>query len=359
MIATSIPDISTTTLATNSPDILDYALSHGFGNLHLKVDKQTGMQAIIAIHNTHRGPALGGCRFIEYANCTAAMLDAMRLARGMSYKAALANLPLGGGKAVIIKPSQEFDRKAYFSCFGRFVHQLNGQYITALDSGTELTDMDVIHQHTPFVASLTRYNGDPAPFTAQGVFVGIKAAIAYKLQRRSLKGLHVAIQGLGHVGLLVARFLHQEGAILTVADIDTLKEKQVADELGATLVATDEIHKVPCEVFSPCALGAVLNDDTLKELQTSIIAGAANNQLAHSYHGQILHDNNILYAPDYVINAGGLIFAASKYLNIPAAEVTQKIEYIGQALTDIFKHSQQQNLPTNLIADNLAQAKLA
>jgi leucine dehydrogenase len=340
-------------------DFLDYALSHGFGDLHFKVDPETGMKAIIAIHSTKLGPALGGCRFIEYPDTQAALRDAMRLARGMSYKAALVNLPLGGGKSVIMKPKGSFNRNAYMHRFGQFVQEMNGRYITALDSGTLLEDMDIIAEHTPHVASLSKYNGDPSPYTAQGVLRGIQAAVAAKLGKDSMQGLHVAIQGLGHVGYHLATELHELGAKLTVADISAAAVDQAVRELGATAVSTENIHKVPCDVFSPCALGAIINDFTIGQLQTSIVAGAANNQLAHSFHGRTLHEKGILFAPDYVINAGGLIFAAAKYLHTPDQKANEQIDSIYNTLGEIFQRSAKENLPTSEIADTLAQERLA
>lgn len=340
-------------------DFLEYALTHGFGDLHFKVDPETGMKAMIAIHSTKLGPALGGCRFIEYPDTAAALKDAMRLARGMSYKAASVNLPLGGGKSVIMKPKGPFDRTAYMRLFGRFINELNGRYITALDSGTLLNDMDIIAEHTDYVASLTKHNGDPSPSTAKGVLKGIQAAVAFKLGKDSLQGIHVAIQGLGHVGYLLARHLHDLGATLTVADISPAAVERAVNEFGAKSVSTEEIHKVRCDVFAPCALGAIINDLTLPQLQTTIIAGAANNQLAHTYHGQKLHDKGILFAADYVINAGGLIFAASKYLHTPEEKVNDQIDGIYTSLIEIFTRSAKDNLPASQIADTLAQEKLA
>ncbi|EHL31267.1 Leu/Phe/Val dehydrogenase [Legionella drancourtii] len=339
-------------------DFLEYALAHGFGDLHFKVDPATGMKAIIAIHNTKLGPALGGCRFIEYPSTAAALKDAMRLARGMSYKAASVNLPLGGGKAVIIKPKGSFDRAGYMHQFGKFINELNGRYITALDSGTLLSDMDIIGEHTPYVASLSKHHGDPSPSTAKGILRGIQAAVAFKLNKDNLNGVHVAIQGLGHVGYALAKHLHDLGAKLTVADISPAAVEQAVKEFGAKPVSTDQIHKVPCDVFAPCALGAIINDITIPQLQTTIIAGAANNQLAHSYHGKVLHDKGILFAADYVINAGGLIFAASKYLHTPESQINEQIDHIYTHLLEIFSRSAKDNLPTNEIADALAQEKL-
>ncbi|OGV51694.1 MAG: amino acid dehydrogenase [Legionellales bacterium RIFCSPHIGHO2_12_FULL_42_9] len=343
---------------SNQDDFLDYALSHDFGELHFKVDKASGMKAIIAIHNTKLGPALGGCRFIEYPSTADAINDVMRLARGMSYKAASVNLPFGGGKSVIIKPKGPYDRTLYLDTFGKFVNDLGGRYITALDSGTELSDMDIIAQHTPYVASLSSYNGDPSPYTAKGILRGIEASVKFKLGKDKLKDLRIAIQGLGHVGYLLAKHLHEQGAQLTVSDVNSARTELAHNELGATVVPTTVIHKTPCDVFSPCALGGIINDKTINELQTPIVAGAANNQLAHTYHGQLLHDKGILYATDYVINAGGLIFAAGKYLETPEAVVTQQIDGITAILLEIFTKSKQENRPTSEIADHLAQEKL-
>lgn len=355
----SVDNIKNNNHAIAEEDFLDYALAHGFGDLHFKVDPETGMRAMIAIHSTKLGPALGGCRFIEYTNTAAALKDAMRLARGMSFKAASVNLPLGGGKSVIMKPKGSFDRNGYMHAFGKFVNELNGRYITALDSGTVLSDMDIIAEHTDHVASLSKYNGDPSPSTAKGVLRGIQAAVAFKLGKDNLKGVHVAIQGLGHVGYLLAKHLHELGATLTVADISPAAVELAVKEFGAKAVDTDLIHKVPCDVFAPCALGAIINDITLPQLQTTIIAGAANNQLAHTFHGQKLHDKGILFAADYVINAGGLIFAASKYLHTPEAQVSNQIDGIFTSLTEIFTRSVKDNLPASQIADTLAQEKLA
>lgn len=357
-----LSDTEMNTLSDNSKqadDFLEYALAHGFGDIHFKVDENTGLKAIIAIHSTKLGPALGGCRFIEYPNTLAAIKDAMRLAQGMSYKAASVNLPLGGGKSVIIKPKGSFDRTQYMKSFAQFVHDLNGRYITALDSGTELSDMDTIATITPYVASLSRYNGDPSPYTARGILRGIEAACAFKLKKDALQGLHVAIQGLGHVGFNLAKLLHEAGACLTVSDINPDRVQKAVVELGATTIANNQIHKVACDVFAPCAMGAVINDVTLNEFQTSIIAGAANNQLAHSYHGKHLHEKGILYATDYVINSGGLIFAASKYLNTPEHDMEKHIDEIYLTLMEIFTRSTKENVPPSEIADRLAQEKLA
>lgn len=267
--------------------------------------------------------------------------------------------PWGGGKSVIIQPPQPFNRIAYMHAFGKFVDELNGRYITALDSGTHLSDMDIINQHTPHVASLSSHNGDPSPFTAHGVVRGIQAAVLFKLGKASLEGLHIAIQGLGHVGSLVATQLHDLGATLTVADIVPEQVKAIEKSCHAHVVSSDVIHKVPCDVFSPCALGGIINDKTITELQTTIIAGAANNQLAHTYHGKHLFDKGILYTPDYVINSGGLIFAASQYLHVTQPQMAEQIDNIKHTLLDIFERSIQENRSVNEISDTMAQEILA
>jgi leucine dehydrogenase len=340
-------------------EFLDYALEQRFGEMHFKVCPKTGMKAIIAIHSTKLGPALGGCRFIEYPNNAAAIKDAMRLAVGMSYKAALINLPLGGGKAVLIKPKGPFDRQAYMRDFGRFIHELNGRYITALDSGTTLNDMDLIAEETSYIASLSKHNGDPSPSTAKGVWEGIKAAVAFQLGRDDLSGLHIAVQGIGHVGYPLLKLLHESGARLTVADVVPQAVEGAVKEFGAKAVSSERIHQVPCDVFAPCALGAVLNEHSIPQLQTSIVAGAANNQLAQPSDAHLLQERGILYAPDFVINAGGLVYAASKYLHTSQEQVERQIKGIFDSLTQIFTRAAQEHSSPSDVADALAQEKLA
>jgi leucine dehydrogenase len=340
-------------------DVLDYAEAHGFGDIHIKFDPKTGMRAIIAIHSTKLGPALGGCRFIQYPNSNTALYDAMRLARGMSYKAASVGLPLGGGKAVILQPSTSYDRTAYLKSFGEFVDSLGGRYITAMDSGTELSDMDIIQEKTPYVATCSSLKGDPAPSTVKGVLYGIQAAAAFKWNNPELKNLHIAIQGLGHVGYGLALQLHQMGVKLTVADINPDAVARAEKAFNATSVPTENIHQVDCDLFAPCALGGILDDTRIQQLKATVVAGGANNQLAHTYHGQMLHDLGILYAPDYVINAGGLIFAADNYLDNIGKPLPQQLKQIDTSLTEIFERSAHENIPTSTIADTMAQEKLA
>lgn len=329
--------------------------TNGLERLHLASDPETGLQAIIAIHSTARGPAIGGCRFIHYDSDQDALVDAARLARGMSYKAALAGLPHGGAKAVIMQPEQPFDRPALMRAFGRFVDDIGGHYITAMDSGTQTTDMDAISQSTRWV-SCTSQGGDPSPYTALGVFEGIKASVLHHSGKQHLNGQHVALQGLGHVGYAVARLLYEAGAHLTVSDIDPTKVLKAVNEFGAKAVSADKIYSVACDVFCPCGLGAVINDHTLQQLECSIVAGSANNQLARDAHGELLHKRGILYAPDYLINAGGLIFVALQYAGKESAVIRAKVKEIGPTLGQLFQQARQEQRPTHLIANERAEA---
>jgi leucine dehydrogenase len=351
------PTTEVSSIASLNDEFLNYAKESGFGDIHLKIDSATGLVAIIAIHNTNLGPALGGCRLRDYANINEAFLDVMRLAKGMSYKSALADLPLGGGKAVIIKPSHIVNRERYFEAFGRFIQELNGRYITAVDIGTSPTDMDSIAHTTRFVSSTTK-QGDPSPFTAAGIRYAIQAAVKFKLGKDSLKGIHIAIQGLGHVGYYLSRELHVLGARLTVCDINPLAIEKCVKEFGATEATPDQIHMTDCDVYSPCALGATLNAHTIPEIKAPIVVGGANNQLAEAHHGILLHQRGILYGPDYAVNAGGVIHAASEYLKTPLEVVNQQVSNIYQVLLNIFVRSAQGNLPTSEIADIIAEEKL-
>lgn len=343
--------------SAESLDIFQAASALGFGDLHIKIDPACGLHAIIAIHSTRLGPALGGCRCVPYASAEAALLDALRLARGMTYKAAISGLRQGGGKAVLMRPREICDREAYFESFGRFVEELGGCYITAVDSGTSPADMDIVARRTRHVACTSASKagtGDPSPHTALGVRRGIEAAVKCKLGRDTLEGVHVAIQGLGHVGYPLARELHALGARLTVADVDPAAVRRAVHELVATAVAPERIYDVACDVFAPCALGAVINDQTLPRLAAPIVAGAANNQLAEQRHGDALHERGILYAPDYVINAGGILQIA---LHDDAA-LRAKLLGIYDTLTEIFTRSARTGIPPQRVADGMVEARL-
>lgn len=339
-------------------DLFRYAEKLGFGELHIKFDEATQLCAIVGIHSTKRGPALGGCRCIEYDSTAEAIKDVLRLARGMSYKAAVSNLPLGGGKSVLIKPKQIADRDAYFAVFGQFVEDLGGRYITAMDSGTEVADMDVIARYTRHVTSTSR-GGDPAPFTALGVLRGIQACARYKLDRNDdLSGLHIAIQGVGHVGYNLAKNLHKAGVNLTISDRNPAAVQRCVDEFGAKVVKAEEIFSVPCDIFAPCALGAILNDQTIPLIAAPIVAGAANNQLADPHHDKALWDRGILYAPDYVINAGGLIHAFAEYEQSSLEESNAMINEIYNTLLMIFERSAREHKSTGEVADLIAAERL-
>ncbi|MBP9721576.1 MAG: amino acid dehydrogenase [Gammaproteobacteria bacterium] len=343
---------------TNLSSIFDLTRELPNGGLHIKEDPETGLKAIIAVHSTALGPALGGCRFLEYNSVEDAIADAIKLARGMSYKAAITGVPTGGGKAVIMKPKGIKSREAFFGKFGQFVEQLGGQYITAMDSGTSLLEMDIIARHTKHIASVTAENsishGDPSPYTAFGLLKGIHAAVTYKFKTESLENIKVAVKGVGHVGMdLVAR-LHNQGAKIFISDINKESLEHCADKYGAIIVDNDTIHQTACDVYSPCALGGAINNNTIDQLNCSIVAGCANNQLARKEYGEQLHKKNILYAPDYVINAGGLIFAYALYANLGEDQAFKQIENIYNSLLEIFDHSKYDNIPTSDIADRIA-----
>lgn len=335
---------------------------YGFGELHLKRDAASGMHAIVAIHDTRLGPALGGCRFIHYDSEEDAIIDALRLARGMTYKAAITGLDLGGGKSVIIKPRQEFDRLALFRAFGKFVDDLGGHYITAEDSGTSLEDMDVIRtvtQHVTGIAPERGGSGDPSPYTALGVRRGIEALVKLVLGRDTIDGLRVAVQGVGHVGYHLCKELHALGAKLTVADVDPLKAERAKRELGAEVIPLERIFHAECDVLAPCALGSALNDETIPKLMCKIVAGAANNQLAEPRHGEDLMQRGILYAPDYAINAGGLINVATEVEGYDEAKSRAKVMKIYDTVLEIAERSQRAMKPTHIIADMMAEERLA
>lgn len=344
-------------------DLFNYVESLSDGSLHCRYDRKTGLKAIIAIDNTNLGPALGGCRCLPYSTSEAALKDAVRLARGMTYKAAVSGLAFGGGKSVLIYPPNLKDRKAFFAAFGEFVDTLGGRYITALDSGTTNEDLAIVASKTKHVAGMKAEGfptGDPSPFTALGVFHGIEAAVKHQLNRTSLDGVHIAIQGLGHVGYSLAKLAHEHGATLTVSDINKDAVAKAVAEFGAKECDTNEIHKVACDVFAPCALGAILNPNSIPELKCKIVAGAANNQLANiERDGMAVHKLGILYAPDYVINAAGLIYATEQYLKTSEQAAVKKIARVNESLSIIFDRASSSNRPTSLVADELAEERLA
>lgn len=324
--------------------------------LHFKSDEASQLQAIIAIHSTKLGPALGGCRCIEYDNNEAAINDVIRLARGMSYKAALAKVPQGGGKAVILKPKHIHDRTALYRAFGKFVNELGGRYITAVDSGSNLDDMDQVAQVTSFLSGSHIDGLDPSPMTALGVLAGMKSAAYHHYGNADLAGRIVAIQGVGNVGFALAELLHKEGARLLVSDVDNHKVEQVRRAFGAEAITPEHFFDTECDILAPCGLGGILNDTTIPNLSCDIIAGSANNQLADNRHGKMLHDKGILYAPDYVINAGGIINVCTEYLRDGDASLVRKrIEGIPARLEEIWAESQQSGRDPASVADSMAQ----
>ncbi len=322
---------------------------------------EVGLQAIIAVHSTVLGPGLGGCRMWPYASTEEAVLDVLRLSRGMTYKAAAAGLNLGGGKAVIIGDAKKDKTEELFRAFGRYVESLNGFYITAEDVGTGTEDMEVVHHETRWVTGLPPESGgggDPSPVTAFGTLQGIKAALQH-LGHDSLAGRSVAIQGLGSVGYNLARFLRDEGAKVFGADIDPATTERAHAELGVEVVPKDEILEVECDVVAPCALGAVINDESIPKLRCRIVAGAANNQLKEDRHGQELHDRKILYAPDYVINAGGLINVYNELVGYNREVAMRMARGIFGNMARLFEISRAQSIPTYLAADRLAEERIA
>lgn len=345
---------------TIADSLMRYAEFLGYGDVHTKIDEKTGLKAIIAVNNLKRGPAIGGCRFSTYQSMGTAMEDVLRLGYMMSYKAAINNLPHGGAKAVIIKPKVIKDYDALFEKFGEFVHELGGRYITAMDSGTSQKEMDLIARRTPYVTctSDTGVDSDPSPLTALGVRRAIEAAVKFKLNKDSLDGIHVSIQGAGHVGYYLAKELHALGARLTMTDINEISLQRCVDEFGVSKCLPHEIYSLKADVFAPCALGAVLNLRTIKELQTSIVAGSANNQLSHSHYGTLMHERGILYAPDFLINAGGLIHVAVMYDHGNLNKSLEQINNIYQTVYDIYERSMRENLATNQIAEKIARDRL-
>ena len=343
-------------------DLFGHMATYDYGEVHVTRDQASSLRAIVAIHDSRLGPALGGCRFLYYDKEESALIDALRLARGMTYKAALANVEHGGGKSVILKPRGHFDRSALFRAFGRFIEDLGGHYITAEDSGTSLEDMEVIRAVTKHVTGVSPANGgsgDPSPFTALGVRRGIEACVKAKLGRPDLEGLHIAVQGIGHVGYHLCKELHDKGVTLTVADVDPLKAERAQREFEASVVPIERIFDIECDIIAPCALGSAINDETVPKLRCKIVAGAANNQLAEPRHGDALYQRGILYAPDYAINAGGLINVAQEVKGYDAAESRRRTTNIYDTILEIAERSMRAQTPTYRVADTMVEERLA
>ncbi|MCE8015096.1 Glu/Leu/Phe/Val dehydrogenase [Halomonas sp. MCCC 1A17488] len=324
-------------------------------------DEASGLRAIIAVHDTRRGPALGGLRIYPYANEVDALTDVLRLSRGMTYKSALADLPLGGGKAVIIADPRRDKTPALLRAMGRLVESLGGRYITAEDSGSGEEDMRLIREETRHVSGLGHdgESGDPSPFTAHGVFCALKSTVRHRFGRDDLKGLRVAIQGVGHVGAHLARELHEAGAQLLLTDIDRGSLGLLSDELGARSVAPGEIFDVDADVFAPCAMGAVLTEAVAERLKAKVVCGAANNQLATPDVAERLHARGILYAPDYVANAGGVIeVEAQRHDHYDREAVMRHVERISATIDEILTRAREEDSNPAEVADRLARERL-
>jgi leucine dehydrogenase len=340
--------------------IFEYLEKYNYEQLVICQDQTSGLKAIICIHDTTLGPALGGTRMWNYASEEEAILDALRLARGMTYKNAAAGLNLGGGKTVIMGDSRTQKSEELFRAFGRYVQSLNGRYITAEDVGTTVHDMDWVHLETKFVtgASSSGASGDPSPMTARGVWRGMKAAAKEAFGQDSLQGRTVAIQGLGHVGYYLAKHLQEEGAKLIVTDIHEDAIKRVTNEMEATVVQPEEIFGVEADIYAPCAMGAVINDKTIPQFKFKVIAGAANNVLQEERHGDKLHELGIVYAPDYVINSGGVINVADELDGYNYQRALLKVEKVYDNVAKVLQIAKQMNIPTYKAADRMAEQRI-
>ncbi|WP_112181262.1 MULTISPECIES: Glu/Leu/Phe/Val dehydrogenase [Paraliobacillus] len=343
-------------------EIFTYMEKYDYEQLVICQDKESGLKAIIAIHDTTLGPALGGTRMWTYASEEAAIEDALRLAKGMTYKNAAAGLNLGGGKTVIIGDPKKDKNEAMFRAFGRYIQGLNGRYITAEDVGTTVEDMDIIHEETDYVAGISPAfgsSGNPSPVTAYGVYKGIKASAKQVFGTDILEGKKIAIQGVGSVAYTLCEYLHDEGAQLIVTDINEEAVQKTVDAFGAKAVGLDEIYSVDCDIYAPCALGATLNDETIPKLKAKIVAGAANNQLESEKHGDLLHQKGILYAPDFVINAGGVINIADELSGYNRERAMKRVDKIYDNLETVFAISKRDNIPTYVAAERMAEERIA
>lgn len=324
-------------------------------------DEASGLKAIIALHDTTLGPALGGTRMWTYHSEEAAIEDALRLAKGMTYKNAAAGLNLGGGKTVIIGDPKKDKNEAMFRAFGRFIQGLNGRYITAEDVGTTVEDMDLIYEETNFVTGISQASGssgNPSPVTAYGCYVGMKAAAKEAFGSDSLERKVVAVQGVGNVSFELCRYLHEEGASLIVTDINRDSVNRAVTAFDAKAVDPDDIYSVDADIFSPCALGAIINDQTIPQLKAKVIAGSANNQLQDPQHGDLIHEMGIVYAPDYVINAGGVINVADELYGYNRERALKRVETIYQNVAKVIEISKRDHIPTYLAADRMAEERI-
>lgn len=343
-------------------EIFKYLEQYDYEQVVFCQDKESGLKAIIAIHDTTLGPALGGTRMWTYESEEAAIEDALRLAKGMTYKNAAAGLNLGGGKTVIIGDPRKDKNEAMFRAFGRFIQGLNGRYITAEDVGTTVADMDLIHEETDYVTGISPSfgsSGNPSPVTAFGVYRGMKAAAKEAFGTDNLEGKVIAVQGVGNVAYNLCKYLHEEGAQLIVTDINKESVQRAVEEFGATAVDPDDIYSVECDIYAPCALGATINDKTIPQIKAKVIAGAANNQLKETRHGDLIHELGIVYAPDYVINAGGVINVADELYGYNRERAMKRVEGVYDNIAKVIEISKRDGIPTYLAADRLAEERIA
>ncbi|HEV7551733.1 MAG TPA: Glu/Leu/Phe/Val dehydrogenase [Candidatus Angelobacter sp.] len=332
----------------------------GYERVMLGSDEAAGYQGIIAIHSTALGPAVGGTRYWSYKSENDAVTDALRLARGMTYKNALAGLPFGGGKSIIMRDGQAKDREQLFRAHGRMVNSLAGKYFTAEDVGTSPADMEYILQESAYVAGLQDRSGDPSPHTARGVFRAMQAAAMHKWGSDDLAGKTVAIQGCGHVGYFLAGELARVGVRLIVADVDSAKVQRVVDEHHAAAATPEQIYSRDADIFAPCALGSVLNDQTIPQLKATLVVGAANNQLLDTRHGDLLQQRGVLYAPDYAANAGGVINGCCReMLGWDVSKTLAKTDAIYDTVLTIFAMAEREKIPTYQAADRLAEERFS
>ncbi|WP_409251300.1 branched-chain amino acid dehydrogenase [Bacillus sp. SCS-153A] len=341
--------------------IFTYMEKYDYEQLLFCQDESSGLKAIIGIHDTTLGPALGGTRMWTYDSEEAAIEDALRLAKGMTYKNAAAGLNLGGGKTVIIGDPRKDKNEEMFRAFGRFIQGLNGRYITAEDVGTTVADMDLIHEETNYVTGISPAfgsSGNPSPVTAYGVYRGMKAAAKEAFGTDSLEGKTIAVQGVGNVAFTLCRHLHEEGAKLIVTDINKEAVQRAVEEFGAKAVDINDIYSVDCDIYAPCALGAVINDETIPQIKAKVIAGAANNQLKDTTHGDTIHEMGIVYAPDYVINAGGVINVADELYGYNRDRAMKKVELIYNNVERVIEIAKRDNIPTYLAADRMAEERI-
>jgi leucine dehydrogenase len=342
-------------------EIFNYMEKYDYEQLVFCQDKNSGLKAIIAIHDTTLGPALGGTRMWTYKTEAEAIEDALRLAKGMTYKNAAAGLNLGGGKTVIIGDPKKDKNPEMFRAFGRYIQSLNGRYITAEDVGTTVQDMDTIHLETDYVTGISPEfgsSGNPSPVTAYGIYKGMKAAAKEAFGSDSLEGKTVAVQGVGNVAFTLCEHLYKEGAKLIVTDINKAAVQRAVDAFSAEAVEPDDIYDVACDIYAPCALGATINDDTIPRLKAKVIAGSANNQLKTPEHGEMVYEKGIVYAPDFVINAGGVINVADELNGYNHSRAMKQVETIYNSLTTIFEISKRDNVPTHVAADRMAEERI-